>query len=140
MSFDFRDFTLRDRLACVVGLMRETNGARTMIEAHQLGLDLRTIVSFLPDVERTPEGKTYAVLLVEDAQVSRYTESMRDVVNRFDVRSVLALGGRLVNGDIVGIVLYSRVQNTRAGAEQFRTVALDTTALFRSHEGRVFAA
>lgn len=241
MTFDLRDFTLRDRLTCLVGMMRETEGASTMADAagivvrflqaqahalpdgqaacpavlayrtatfadlpagwqdawtmsegagspgpsgrfsvllaeagesgacedlqwhpggrispvsgthliehqpllahlyHRLGLDLGAPAAFQSEVEHSPASKPYSVLLVGDAQASRYTLPIREHVDRLGIRSILAFGGRLTNGDAVGTLVYSRVRIRADSAEQFRAIAMDTTALFRTHEGQAFS-
>ena len=106
---------------------------------HQLGLAVTATHAFSPEVQRTPEGKKYAVLHVRDVADSRYVSGIEELLVPHGVRSVLAFGGLLTRGDVVVAVLYSRVRISDDTAELFRTIALDLTALFRSHEGNVFA-
>jgi hypothetical protein len=110
---------------------------------HQLGFPLGGVVVPDPAVLRVPEGKNYGVVHVEHARESPYVPPDNEFVDGAlaggNVCSVLGFGGVLARGDALLVMMDVRVPVPADSAENFRTVALDVTALFRSYEGRVFA-
>ena len=89
-----------------------------------LGLDIATAIAPDSDVVRDLAGKTYGVFHVLEAKDSPYIPA-QDFVARYRIRSVVGFGGVLPSGDLFAVILFARVPVSAAGADRFRTLALD---------------
>ena len=81
------------------------------------------------------------VFHVERARGSQYIPAQASFVRRYDIQSVLGLGGLTPSGDLVAIVMFTRVPVARETAEQFRALAEKVRAvLVRFPSEQTFAA
>jgi hypothetical protein len=98
------------------------------------GLDLASVISPSPEILRRMEGKSYSVFYVPEAKGSPYIPA-QDFVERDGIKSVLGFGGLLPTGDLIAVILFSRVAIPEPTADRFRTLALDVRAsLFSARE------
>ncbi len=72
-------------------------------------------------------GKMSQVLVVEDARTARTGEghvlvTAQNFVQANGVRSVVALGGRYLNGTAIALILFTREQLTEGQVSKFTTV------------------
>jgi len=105
----------------------------------QLGYPIDTMVDSATDdliIDFRPQ--TYNVFHVENAEGSPFVPA-QDFVREAGVRSVLGLGGRLPDGELFALILFSRVPISRAVADLFRPLALTVTSVVLSRCRRVFA-
>jgi len=90
----------------------------------------------LAELERTQCG----VFLVEEAPGSPFIPAQADFVLRHGIRSVLAFGGVLPNGDLFATLLFSAVPITRHVADLFAPLSLSVKlALLNFYRGRIFS-
>ncbi len=105
---------------------------------RELGLDLTQVIQPSPGLIRELAGKSYGVFHVAEAQGSPYIPA-QDFVERYAVRSVVGFGGTLPNGELIAMILFSRVAITIDVADRFRTLALDLNeSLSRFSPGQTF--
>jgi hypothetical protein len=99
------------------------------------GLDLSSVIAPNPEILRRMDGKSYSVFYVAKAAGSPYIPAQTEFVAREEIESVLGFGGMLRTGDLIAIILFSRVPISEETASRFRTLALDVRAsLFASGE------
>ncbi len=106
---------------------------------RQFGVALSDVVRGEASAQRT--GATpYGVFLVEKAEGSPHIPAQADFVVRYGVRSVMAFGGDLPNGDLFATLLFSRVAIDRRLADLFAPLSLSTKlALLPFSQSRTFA-
>ncbi|HET9423769.1 MAG TPA: hypothetical protein VFO55_00250 [Gemmatimonadaceae bacterium] len=95
---------------------------------RQMGLDVAAVVSPNLEILRQTEGKSYGVFYVPRAVGSPYIPAQDDFVIREQVQSVLGFGGLLRNGDLLAIIIFSRIPISENTANRFRTLALEVRA------------
>jgi two-component system NtrC family sensor kinase len=95
---------------------------------RQLGLDVASVVAPTPEILRQAEGKSYGVFYVPEAKGSPYIPAQSSFVIPERIESVVGFGGLLRNGDMVAIILFSRIPVSEQTANRFRTIALDVRA------------
>ena len=100
-----------------------------------LGLDLATAIAPDHEIVRDLAGKTYGVFHVKEAQGSPYIPA-QEFVSRYGIRSVVGFGGVLPSGDLYAVILFARVPVDAAGADRFRTLALDLKSCLLRYTAR----
>ena len=102
---------------------------------REFGLDIASVISPNPEILRRMEGKSYSTFYVPEAKGSPYIPAQAEFVVREGIESVLGFGGLLRNGDLIAVILFSRVPIGEETASRFRTLALDVrAALFLASE------
>lgn len=96
---------------------------------EELGLDVDAVVAGSPAPERT-DARTYDVFHVEDALGSPHIPAQREFVVPFGIKSVVGFGGLLRSGELLAVILFSRVRIPAQSAARFRTIALDVRSSF----------
>ena len=106
---------------------------------REFGMDLGSVVRPSGDVVRALGGKSYGVFHVENAPGSPYIPAQEGFVDRYGIRSVLGFGGLLPEGDLFGVILFSRVHVPVGSADRFRSLALDLRSCLIPYGEAVFA-
>lgn len=107
---------------------------------QQFGLDVSTVLSPNPDLLVDLEQKTFNVFHVANAIASPFVPAQDNFVIPYGIRSVLGFGGMLPSGNLIAIILFSKVFISRDTAEMFKTLALNVKmAALPFDRGRVFA-
>jgi hypothetical protein len=91
---------------------------------RELGIDVSEIIQPTRGVVRELAGKSYGVFHVAEATGSRYIPA-QDFVQQHDVRSVVGFGGTLPDGEMIAMIVFSRVPIGIDVADRFRTMARD---------------
>ncbi|NEO55313.1 MAG: response regulator [Okeania sp. SIO3B5] len=106
---------------------------------YQFGLDINSLLKPEPQQLIELEQKTYNVFYVPDAVSSEYIPAKENFVIPFGIKSVLAFGGLLPDGNLFAVILFSKVKILRATAEMFSTLALSIkTAILPFVDRRIF--
>lgn len=95
---------------------------------RQFGLDPKAVITPTPQILQQDEGRSYGVFYVPRAAGSPYIPAQEDFVLREGIASVVGIGGLLRSGDMIAIILFSRVPIPEETAKRFRTLALDVRA------------
>jgi hypothetical protein len=95
---------------------------------RQFGLDLKSVITPTPQILQQDDGRSYGVFYVPRAAGSPYIPAQQDFVLRDGIQSVIGFGGLLRTGDMIAIILFSRVHLPEETAKRFRTLALDVRA------------
>ncbi|MBF2029178.1 MAG: hypothetical protein IGS48_20850 [Oscillatoriales cyanobacterium C42_A2020_001] len=107
---------------------------------QQFGLDVSTVLSPNPDLLVDLEQKTFNVFHVANAIASPYVPAQDSFVVPYGIRSVLGFGGMLPSGNLIAIILFSKVFISRDTAAMFKTLALNVKmAALPFDRGQVFA-
>lgn len=107
---------------------------------RQFGVDLELIASPDASIASAFDKRSYGVFLVESALGSPYIPAQDDFVVPHEVRSVMAFGGDLPNGQLFVTLLFSRLPIDRQLADLFAPLALSVKlALLPFSHGRTFA-
>jgi hypothetical protein len=107
---------------------------------QQLGLTIESVVSPDPEMIVDMEERTYNVFYVPNAQGSPYIPDQEEFVMPLDVQSVLGFGGILPSGNLMIVILFSKVLIERETAELFRPLALNTKMpILPFDQGAVFS-
>jgi hypothetical protein len=106
---------------------------------REFGMDPGDVVRPANDVVRALGGKSYGVFHVEEAAGSPYIPAQEGFVDRYGIRSVVGFGGLLPEGDLFGVILFSRVHVTVEAADRFRSLALDLKTCLIPYGENVFA-
>ena len=107
---------------------------------RQFGVELSDVVGREKAAQKPPDKRSYGVFLVESALGSPHIPAQTDFVVRHGVRSVMAFGGDLPNGDMFVTLLFSRVEIGRQLADLFSPLSLSVKlALLPFSHGRTFA-
>lgn len=91
----------------------------------QLGLAISDVVAPDSDLLVDLHERTYNVFHVPEAQGSPYIPAQDEFVRPYQIRSVLGFGGVLPSGNLMAIVLFSKVPIKRETAELFRPLSLN---------------
>lgn len=95
---------------------------------RQLGLDVKAVITPTPQILQQDDGRSYGVFYVPRAGGSPYIPAQQEFVLRDGIQSVLGFGGLLRSGDMIAVILFSRVTIPEETAKRFRTLALDLRA------------
>lgn len=106
---------------------------------YQFGLDINSLLKAEPQQLIELEQKNYNVFYIPDAVASEYIPAKENFVIPFRIKSVLAFGGLLPDGNLFAVILFSKVKIPRATAEMFSTLALSIkAAILPFVDNRVF--
>ena len=106
---------------------------------EQLGVDLESLVTSIPERARGTESRTYDVFHVEEALGSPYIPAQAGFVSRYGIASVVGFGGLLRSGELFAVILFSRHRIPARSASRFRSIALDVrSSLFSLDDKRVW--
>ncbi|NEP80386.1 MAG: response regulator [Okeania sp. SIO3B3] len=106
---------------------------------YQFGLDINSLLK--PELQQLIEleQKNYNVFYIPDAISSEYIPEKENFVIPFGIKSVLAFGGLLPDGNLFAIILFSKVKIPPVTAEMFSTLALSIkTAILPFVNHRIF--
>lgn len=107
---------------------------------QQLGLSIRSVVAPNPEMIVDLHERTYNVFHIPQAVDSPYIPAQAEFVQPYNVQSVLGFGGMLPSGNLMAIILFSKVPISRETAELFKPLALNTKmAVLAFDQGEVFA-
>lgn len=106
---------------------------------QQLGLTIRNVLAPPSDMIVDLQERTYNVFHVPEALGSPYIPAQAEFVQPFEVRSVLGFGGILPSGNLMAIILFSKVPIGRQTAELFKPLALNVKmAVLPFDQGTIF--
>jgi hypothetical protein len=105
---------------------------------RELGLDLAEVIQPSQGVVRELAGRSYGVFHVAEAEGSPYIPA-QDFVTRYGVKSVVGFGGTLPTGELIAMILFSKVAIAMDVADRFRTLALELNEGLGRFAGRAFA-
>ncbi|MGF1521075.1 MAG: hypothetical protein ACFBSF_01975 [Leptolyngbyaceae cyanobacterium] len=91
----------------------------------QLGLSISDVIAPDSDLLVDLHERTYSVFHVPEAQGSPYIPAQNEFVRPHQIRSVLGFGGILPSGNLMVIVLFSKLKISREVAELFRPLSLN---------------
>lgn len=91
---------------------------------EQFGLDVDAVIRPDPSVLIDAEQRTYNVFYVPEAVGSPYVPAQADFVLPYGIRSVLGFGGVFPTGDLLTVILFSKIAIPREVANRFKTLAL----------------
>jgi hypothetical protein len=92
----------------------------------QFGLEISSVLSPDPDLLVDLEQKTFNVFHVPMAIASPYVPAQQEFVIPHGIQSVLGFGGMLPSGNIIVVILFSKIYIPRDTADMFKTLALNT--------------
>jgi hypothetical protein len=105
----------------------------------QFGLPIRAVLDPDPTLIVDLEQKTFNVFHVPDAVNSPYVPAQQEFVVPAGVKSVLGFGGMLPSGNLIAIIVFSKVPILRETADMFKTLALNIKiAVLPFERGTVF--
>jgi len=106
----------------------------------QFGLEISSVLSPDPDLLVDLEQKTFNVFHVPTAIASPYVPAQQEFVISCGIQSVLGFGGMLPSGNIIAVILFSKVPISRDTADMFKTLALNTKmAVLPFDQGIIFS-
>ena len=91
----------------------------------QLGLVVRNVISPDPSLIVDFQERTYNVFHILEAQGSPYIPAQEEFILPFKIQSVLGFGGILPSGNLMAIILFSKLPIERETAELFKPLALN---------------
>ncbi|MBM0740516.1 hypothetical protein JOY44_02600 [Phormidium sp. CLA17] len=105
----------------------------------QFGLPIHAVLDPDPSLIVDLEQKTFNVFHVLDAVDSPHVPAQQEFVVPLAVRSVLGFGGMLPSGNLIAIIVFSKVPISRETADMFKTLALNVKlAVLPFDQGAVF--
>ena len=107
----------------------------------EFGVQLADVVTApqAPAIVESVGGSTYNVFHVENAVGSPYIPAQKEFVEPYNVRSVIGFGGSMAMGELFAVIMFTKVDVSRANARRFRNVALDLKAeAYRIRDHMVF--
>lgn len=105
----------------------------------QFGLPIHTVLDPDPSLIVDLAKKTFNVFHVLDAFSSPHVPAQQEFVVPWGVRSVLGFGGMLPSGNLIAIIVFSKVPISRETADMFKTLALNVKmAVLPFDQGAVF--
>jgi hypothetical protein len=120
----------------------DLSGKLPMVAAliGQLGIEQASVLR--PDPARFAQGarRTYGVFHVAEAVGSAFIQDQSDFVVPYRIRSVLGFGGPLGSGELVIVLLFSKVPISAEVAEMFRLIALSVRIAATPHLDRMIFA
>ena len=90
----------------------------------QFGLDIADVVKAEATLLLELEQRTFNVFHVEEAAGSPFVPAQQDFVVPFGIKSVLGFGGMLPDGNLIAIIMFSKVRIPREKADMFKTLSL----------------
>jgi len=106
----------------------------------QFGLDIADVVKPGATLLLELEQRTFNVFHVEEAAGSPFVPAQQDFVVPFGIKSVLGFGGMLPDGNLIAIIMFSRVRIPREKADMFKTLSLSAKlAVLPFADGTIFA-
>jgi hypothetical protein len=106
----------------------------------QFGLDIADVVKPEATLMLELEQRTFNVFHVEEAAGSPFVPAQQDFVVPFGIRSVLGFGGMLPDGNLIAIIMFSKVRIPREKADMFKTLSLSAKlAVLPFADGTIFA-
>jgi hypothetical protein len=106
---------------------------------QQLGLTIKSVIAPSPDMIVDLKERTYNVFYIATAPGSPYIPAQEDFVHPYGIQSVLGFGGTLPSGNLMAIILFSKVPIQRETAELFKPLALNAKmAVLAFDQGKVF--
>ncbi len=107
---------------------------------RQFGLESASLLNLDPALMLDLELRTYNVFHVQEALNSPHIPAQTGFVIPYKIASVLGFGGVLPSGELVAVLLFSKVPIPAGTAEFFKTVALNIKVALLPHDGAgVFA-
>ena len=106
---------------------------------RQLGVATESLLDPDPDLMLDLEQRTYNVFHVLQAEGSPHIPAQTGFVIPYGIASVLGFGGMLPSGDLVAVLLFSKVPIPAGTAEFFKTIALNIKVALLPHDDAVFA-
>lgn len=108
---------------------------------QQMGLEINTVLSPDSNLMIDLEQQTYNVFHVAEAVGSPYIPAQQEFVIPYGIQSVLGFGGMLPSGNLMAVILFSKVAIARETADLFKTLSLNAKmALLPFDQNLVFAA
>jgi two-component system, NtrC family, sensor kinase len=108
---------------------------------HQLGLAVQHLLTPAPALLADLNQRMYNVFYVQEATGSPYVPAQAGFVTPHGIHTVLGFGGVLPNGDLLAIILFTRVTIDRAVADLFKPLALSVKlAMLPFVNGPVFVS
>lgn len=105
----------------------------------QFGLPIHAVLNPDPTLIVDLEQKTFNVFHVLDAVNSPHVPAQQEFVVPFGVRSVLGFGGMLPSGNLIAIIVFSKMPISWETADMFKTLALNLKlAVLPFDRGAVF--
>ena len=92
---------------------------------HQLGLTINTVLSPDPELLVNLQERTYNVFHILEAEGSIHIPAQAEFVRPYQIKSVVGFGGILPSGNLMAIILFSKVPIQRDLAELFKPLALN---------------
>jgi hypothetical protein len=106
----------------------------------QFGLDIADVVKPGATLLLELEQRTFNVFHVEEAAGSPFVPAQQDFVVPFGIKSVLGFGGMLPDGNLIAIIMFSKVCIPREKADMFKTLSLSAKlAVLPFSVGTIFA-
>jgi hypothetical protein len=106
----------------------------------QMGLTISNVLSPNPELLVDLQERTYNVFHIPTAAGSPYIPAQDEFVQPCQIQSVLGFGGMLPSGNLMAIILFSKVPIQRDTAELFKPLALNAKlSLLPFDQGAVFA-
>ena len=106
----------------------------------QFGLDIADVVKPEATLMLELEQRTFNVFHVEEAAGSPFVPAQEDFVVPFGIKSVLGFGGMLPDGNLIAIILFSKVRIPREKADMFKPLSLSAKlAVLPFADGTIFA-
>lgn len=105
----------------------------------QFGLPIHAVLDPDPTLIVDLEQKTFNVFHVLDAVSSPHVPAQQEFVVPLGVRSVLGFGGMLPSGNLIAIIVFSKMPISWETADMFKTLALNVKlAVLPFDRGAVF--
>ncbi|MDA0867588.1 MAG: sensor histidine kinase, partial [Cyanobacteria bacterium] len=108
---------------------------------QQLGLTINNVLAPDPDLLVDLQERTYNVFHIPNAINSSYIPAQAEFVAPCKIQSVLGFGGMLPSGNLMAIILFSKLPIQRDTAELFKPLALNAKmAILPFSQGPIFAS
>ena len=91
----------------------------------QFGIDMASVISPDPNVIGDLARKTFNTFHIADAVGSPYIPAQDDFVIPYGVKSVLGFGSVLSSGDLIVVIMFSKVSIPVATASSFRELSVN---------------
>ncbi|MBD1848075.1 hypothetical protein H6F89_32885 [Cyanobacteria bacterium FACHB-63] len=91
----------------------------------QLGLTINDVLSPDPDLLLNLQERTYNVFYIPEAKGSIHIPAQEEFIHPFEIKSVLGFGGILPSGNLIAVILFSKMSIQRDIAELFKLLALN---------------
>lgn len=91
----------------------------------QFGLTINDILSPNPDLLVNLQERTYNVFHIPEANGSIHIPAQEEFIHPFQIKSVLGFGAMLPSGNLIAVILFSKISIQRDIAELFKPLALN---------------